>query len=213
MQQDLALELSSAARALVSGECVVYPTETFYALGASLLRPLALKRVIAIKGRPSIKPLPVIIGELEQLWDVADRAMACGETYADFSRLVEDFWPGPLSILVQAREDLPSAVVAEDGTVSLRLSPHPLARALCKAVDAPLCASSANLSGQPPAARPEELDPEILRQTAGALTGPPFPAGGLASTVVALAGSARLRIVRAGLVDPEALRQSGFALI
>lgn len=112
-------ELEFAAKALARGEAVIYPTETLYALGAVALDHRALERVIALKGREAGKPLPVIIAGLDQL------PMIRARDDEAVRRLIRDFWPGPLSILVPARPELSPLIQDHTGTVAVRWSPHP----------------------------------------------------------------------------------------
>ncbi|MBG3878589.1 threonylcarbamoyl-AMP synthase, partial [Desulfovibrio oxamicus] len=106
-----------------------------------------------------------------------------------------------------------------------RLTPHPVARELCLRAGGPLVASSANISGRPAVTRAADLDPELLAEVAGALDLPPAPPGGLPSTLVEVldggccgsgggigCGAPRLRVLRAGAVSAQALRDAGFAL-
>lgn len=164
-------ELEFAAKALARGEAVIYPTETLYALGAVALNHRALERVIALKGREAGKPLPVIIAGLDQL------PMICARDDEAVRRLIRDFWPGPLSILVPARPELSPLIQDHTGTVAVRWSPHPTAQALARACRAPLAATSANPSGGDPVSRPEDLDPALASAVAAILDFPPFPAG------------------------------------
>lgn len=126
---------------LKQGGVVAFPTETFYGLGADALDEQALKRVFAIKRRDYTKPLLVIIAEKDQLHSLVSDIPAVAE------KLMDSFWPGPLTIIFKARKGLPSLLTGGTDTVGIRISSHPVARSLASAFGLPLTATSANLSG------------------------------------------------------------------
>ena len=119
----LTTSLARAAAILRAGGCVVYPTETYFALGALADNAAALERIVDIKGRPSHKPLPLLVGELAQLDAVVPPGFAAGELGADFGELAALFWPGPLSLVVPCRETLPGLVKDAAGRASVRFTP------------------------------------------------------------------------------------------
>jgi len=193
----------------LGGVCV-YPTETYFALGAAAAEPAALARVAAIKGRPTNKPLPLLAADLEQVLGVLSPGFAATPASADMRRLAGLFWPGPLSLVVPTREDLSPLVKDALGRTSIRVTPHPVAAALCRRAASPLAATSANVSGKPPAARAVDLDPAVCALADAVIVDPPEPAGGPASTVAVPGGSGRLTVVRQGAVTVEALIAAGF---
>lgn len=199
MDLELERELAATAAALLHGGVAVYPTETLYALGCRADDARACARVAALKGRPEAKPFPLIVADMDGL------AAITVELPEDVFRLAEAFWPGPLSVLVRTRDELPRHVRDADGFSSVRLSPHPTARELCRLAGPALVATSANASGQPAAARPEELDPALLSGADAALLRPPRPGGGAPSTLVRLLGGGRMRVLRAGALPLEDL--------
>lgn len=197
----------------MGGGCIVYPTETFYALGASVGSAKALERVNAIKGRPRSKPLPVIIGDMDQLAQVLDED-AEGWSGLDLAReLMDRFWPGPISIIIPARKDLPPQLLDARGCVSVRLTPHPQARQLCLAVGTPLAATSANVSGDPAVNDLGDLSPAVCLGADYVLAGDPSPAGGQASTVLRPLKGREAVLYRAGAVPVETLVQAGVRLV
>ncbi len=204
------LDISAAARLLRAGGCLVYPTETFFALGALAANADALARIAAIKARPATKPLPLVIGEMAQFAGVAARGFLEGPLGEDFRELAGRFWPGPLSLVVPCRQALPAPVKDGLGMVSVRFTPHPAAAALCRLAGGALVATSANVSGEAPAARAEDLDAAVVAAAGGLVAAGPPPGGGLASTVAGLLGGRRLRIFRQGPVTAAALRAAGY---
>lgn len=204
-----ALDLDAACSALRRGAVIVYPTETFYGLGCDALNPDAAGAVYAVKRRPYGLPLPVVIGERSQMARVA------AHIYPAASRLMERFWPGPLSIIFPAAPEVPDLLTANTGRIAARLSSHPAAVALCRASGLVLTASSANISGRPPVMFPEELDADLAPGVAGVYDARPYPFGGEPSTIVDVLPGGRdgggfLRVLREGAVNTETLREAGF---
>jgi L-threonylcarbamoyladenylate synthase len=199
------MDLDAAAKLVRDGGVLVFPTETLYALGCAADDATACARVAALKGRPETKPFPLIVADLDGLQAIATD-FAAGLP-PDLLRLAESFWPGPLSVLVHTRDDLPGFVRDAAGYSSVRVTPHVLARELCLRTGRALVATSANKSGRPATADPTQLDLELVAASDGALLLPPWPAGGAPSTLVCLLGGGRLSVLRSGAVPVEALAQ------
>ena len=200
-----ALSLEQAYVALIQEKIIAYPTETFYAIGGLALSTGASAAVFTAKKRPAANPLPVIIGELEQLpllaQDISDAELA----------LAEKFWPGPLSILFRAGPLLPTELLCGSGEIAVRLTPHPGAAELSR-LTGPLSASSANISGSPAIVDPEQLETELIPHLAGALNLPPNPEGGLPSTLVRVKEGRVLQIVRPGATSAARLTEAGWQI-
>jgi len=123
------------------GGVIIYPTETLYGLGADPYAPDAVERVYRIKGREGNKPIPFLIKDREMLETlVADIPPIARQ-------LMEQYWPGPLTLIFRAKEGLP-APLRGGGTIGLRISAHPIARLIVEAVNAPLTSTSANPAGE-----------------------------------------------------------------
>ncbi len=198
--------MQQAIAAITDGKCLIYPTETLYAVGAGAFHARAVQEILRLKARPADKPLPIIIGSMDQL------GMVTGWFSKAFARLTAFFWPGPLSVLVPTGRKLPEQVRDGGGFTSVRLTAHPLARELCLRAGTPLIATSANRTGRPPASRPEEIDPALAGEVACVLRDKPWPGGGLPSTVVRCLGTADLEVLREGAVSRAALEAAGFTL-
>jgi len=137
--------IAQAIAALRAREVVVYPTETFYGIGADAFAPAALERIFAIKGRDAAKTIALIAHD-----DAA--AFAVAREVPDNARaLARAFWPGPLTLVMPARAGLPAALIGADGGVGVRVSSHPVARALARGLGRAITATSANRSGEAPA--------------------------------------------------------------
>lgn len=201
------VSIQEAAALLKEGKVVVYPTETFFAVGCIATDVRAIDMVYRAKRRPSGMPLPVIIGSMEQLGTVT-------ATQSELVTLLgEKFWPGPLSVLVTAADTIPAVLTGETGRVAVRLTPHPVAAELCRACGSALVSTSANVSGRPAVVCASQLDPELLELVAGIVDMPPAPAGGRPSTLLEIAGPGHVRIIRPGAVADQALTDAGLTVV
>lgn len=135
--------LSEAAELLRAGELVAVPTETVYGLAGNGLDENAVREIYEVKGRPAVKPLSLMVSgasEMEKYaWDVPEGAKA----------LAARFWPGPLTIVLKARDHIPPIVLAGGDTVGLRCPDHPMTLELLRLSGVPFAAPSANPSGEP----------------------------------------------------------------
>ncbi len=199
-------EISLAAEAILRGKLIIYPTETLYALGAGITRLQAVEQINNCKQRDQKKPLPVIIGSLSQLQMITDWQDA------GLTRLIQSFWPGPLTILVPGRSGLSPRIQDQHGFIAVRWTSHPTAQDLALRCRSPLVATSANPGGEPPAGRPEQLDPALLQQVTMVLRQPPYPAGGAPSTVVRILKDDQLQIFREGAVRASQLQKAGWTI-
>lgn len=134
--------IAEAAALLRAGRLVAFPTETVYGLGANALDAQAVERIYAAKGRPHYNPLIVHVAGVDHVADVA----RSWDERAD--RLARAFWPGPLTLVLSKRAEVPDAVTAGLPTVAVRVPSHPVARALLEAARIPVAAPSANRSMQ-----------------------------------------------------------------
>lgn len=137
--------IATAIAALRAGEVAVYPTETFYGLAADAFAPAALERIFAIKGRDAAKTIALIAHDTRSAFALARDVPPIAR------RLADAFWPGPLTLVMPARSGIPDALIGPDGGVGVRVSSHPIARALAHGLGRPITATSANRSGEPPA--------------------------------------------------------------
>jgi L-threonylcarbamoyladenylate synthase len=188
-QRDALLE---AAKWIRNGGLVAIPTDTLYGLAADPFNADAIARLFAVKGRDAGKAIPLVAADVEQ---VTSQLGALGGAAL---RLAERFWPGPLTILVEAPLTLSRFVAAETGLVGVRVPRHDIARAICRAVGRPLTATSANLSGQPATADPDEVE-RTLGGRVDLLIDAGLAAGGAPSTIVDASQQPPV-LVRAGAV-------------
>ncbi|HWR57351.1 MAG TPA: L-threonylcarbamoyladenylate synthase [Thermodesulfovibrionales bacterium] len=191
-----------AISVLQNGGVIAYPTETFYGLGARFDAVASLQRLYELKRRPAEKAMPLIIGGMELLPMVVSEKWL--NSIPRIVRLImENFWPGPLTLLLPAKEGLSGYLSADTGKVAVRVPGESFALHLARRAGFPITATSANLSGKPPADKADEVlkyfgDEIDLLIDSGATP------GGLPSTIVdASEGSAT--IVREGAIEKNHL--------
>jgi L-threonylcarbamoyladenylate synthase len=178
---------------LRSGGLVAFPTDTVYGVGALAFDGRAIESIYSAKYRPVEKAIPVLIGNLEDLDKV-------GINISDAAhKLVVRFWPGPLTILVPKRADLPVAVSAT-GTIGVRVPDHEVARALLRAAG-PLAVTSANISGGQSPVTAQEVYEQLGGRIALILDGGKTP-GGVPSTLVD-STTPEVRVLREGPISLE----------
>jgi len=137
--------LQKAIDILLSGGIVAYPTETFYALGVKFDMQATLQRLYDLKQRPREKAMPLIIGDQALL---SSLSTSINRTALS---LIENFWPGPLTLVLPSSDNLSDSITAGTHTVAVRVPGKSLALKLAQAARFPITATSANISGKPPA--------------------------------------------------------------
>lgn len=191
--------LSEAARILQNGGLVAFPTETVYGLGAVCTDDDAMRRVFAVKGRPGDNPLILHIWRVEQLselvTDICPKAL----------RLIEAFWPGPLTIIFPKRPTVSAVASAGLDTVGVRMPSHPVTHELLRLTDIPVAAPSANLSGKPSPTKGAHVVDDLAGKIEMIVDAGPCNAG-IESTVLTLATKHPL-ILRPGSVTREMLQE------
>jgi tRNA threonylcarbamoyl adenosine modification protein (Sua5/YciO/YrdC/YwlC family) len=198
VRTDPAAGVQAAVTALQSGELVVLPTDTVYGIAADAFSPIAVNLLLAAKGRGRDLPVPVLVGSWRTLDGLVDELGPLAR------RMVETFWPGPLTLVVRAAPSLAWDLGETRGTVAVRMPLHPVALEVLNETG-PLAVSSANRSGLPPAVEASDAE----RQLGGSVrvyldagpVGDPVP-----STIVDLTGD-HARVLRIGAVDVERLRE------
>jgi L-threonylcarbamoyladenylate synthase len=167
-------DVARAGEAIREGDLVVYPTDTVYGLGADALDTDAIARAFELKGRARDRPLSLGIPDVDAALDYAD------PTDRE-ERLMREFLPGPVTVVVERREPVPDALTAGRDRVGIRIPDHEVALAFYRAADRPVTATSANLSGEGSARRVAEVARSV-REAAVVLDAGETP--GTESTVV-----------------------------
>lgn len=178
---------------------IVYPTDTFYGLGAGCFSGKAVRRIFRLKKRPFAKALPVLI---------SDPAMARGiaaSIPAVFDELTACFWPGPLTLVLHAARHLPGELVGPGRTIGVRMPAVAWLRELVSEMGVPITATSANISGEGEIASSERVIQVFRNRVELIVDGGEAPAGRL-STVVDLTLD-KPRLVREGALPEEKLRK------
>ena len=188
------------AAAVAAGAVAVCPTDTLYGLVANARDADAVDRVFRIKGRDGTRPLPVMAADLDQVGREVGRLTPVGQ------RLAARWWPGPLTLVIEAHDIVAGGCRGADGSVAVRVPDHRTARAIAARAGTPLTATSANRTGRPAVSRVSELDPLVrvevdLIVDAGALT------GGSPSTIVDVRGT-HPQLLRAGAVAWDRVLES-----
>jgi L-threonylcarbamoyladenylate synthase len=198
-QEPQADRIHEAAAILSLGGLVAFPTETVYGLGAHALNASAVEELFAAKGRPPSDPVIVHVASLEDVFEIArnvpDRARV----------LAAEFWPGPLTLILQKKPHVPSSITAGLDTIGVRVPAHPVARALLTAAELPIAAPSANRFSRPSPTCAEHVIEDLGGVIDCVLDGGPSNIG-VESTVLDLTVSPPL-VRRPGGVSLEALRE------
>jgi L-threonylcarbamoyladenylate synthase len=187
--------ITSALEILYSGGLVAFPTDTVYGVGALAFDGKAVESIYTAKERPVEKAIPVLIGDREDLSQVAE------EIPLFAARLSARFWPGPLTVLVPKKPALPE-VVSANPAVGVRVPDHEVARTLLR-LSGPLAVTSANRSSQPSPTTAQEVLQQLGGRIALILDGGRTP-GGIPSTLVDCMGT-EIQILREGPITMEQL--------
>jgi L-threonylcarbamoyladenylate synthase len=190
--------LAAAATSVLSGELVVLPTDTVYGVGADAFSPAAVTRLLAAKGRGREAPPPVLVGSTRAASALVEDLGPWGQ------QLIDEFWPGGLTIVFRAQRTLNWDLGDTKGTVAVRMPEDPVTLDLLKETG-PMAVSSANLTGKPAATTAEQAREQLGDAVAIYLDGGPS-AGGLASTIVDLTGDVP-RMLRQGAISIGRLRE------
>jgi L-threonylcarbamoyladenylate synthase len=176
---------------------VALPTDTLYGLTADIFSEAALERLVALKARPHDKPIPIFISRVEALEMVAAAVPDAAR------RLAQEFWPGPLTLILHASPDIPEMITAGTGTVGVRIPQLRLIAEILEAMESPLTGTSANKSGG--------IHPVTVKDVLGSignkvdlLVDGGKARGGVASTVLDCTQSP-FQIIREGSITGEAL--------
>jgi len=190
--------IDAAARAVQAGQLVVLPTDTVYGIGADAFDATAVTDLLAAKGRGRDMPVPVLVGS----WSTIDGLV----TYvpAQTRSLIEAFWPGGLTLVVEHAPSLAWDLGDSRGTVAVRMPLHPVALELLERTG-PMAVSSANRSGQAAARTAEEAQDQLAGSVQVYLDGGPARVG-IASSIVDVTTETP-RVLREGAVAVEALRR------
>ena len=185
-------DLNRAVAVLNGGGVVAFPTETYYGLAVDPLNPLALNHLFSLKQRDISKPILTLVD------DRASLSFLAQDIPIIYEPLMKEFWPGPLTLIFQARLNLPTLLTAGTSTIGVRHSSHPFARQLLRAFGRPLTATSANISGYAAAVDAYEVKTQFGSKIDVIFDGGRTP-GTVGSTIIGLEGD-RLKLIREGVI-------------
>ena len=185
--------IEEAATWILDGGLIALPTDTFYGLAADPFNATAVRRLFAAKGREPDRAVPLIAADAAQI------AGQVGQLSPTAARLGDRYWPGPLTLLVPAPDGLAPQIAAGTGRIGVRVPADEVARAVCAEVGRPITATSANISGEPATADPDEVE-RTLGERIDVLLDTGRTPGGAPSTVVD-ATSTPPQLVRVGAIS------------
>lgn len=192
--------IKQAAAFIRNGALVAVPTETVYGLAGNGLDASAVSRIYEVKGRPAVKPLSLMVPGEEAM------DLYCRDVPKQARALAAKFWPGPLTIVLPAKEEIPGIVLAGGKTVGLRCPDHPLTLALLRECGLPLAAPSANPSGEPSPKTAEQVLGYFDGKIEAVIDGGPCGIG-TESTLIDMSGKP-YRILRQGALDRKAIAEA-----
>lgn len=192
-------KIRSIAQFLKKPGVIAFPTDTFYGLGTDCFSPEKIKRIYQIKERKMEKPIPLMIAEVEEVKRIAR------EIPTVFWSLAEEFWPGPLTLVLKASPALPPELLGHSQAIGVRLPAVPWLRELVKEAGFPLTATSANISGQKEIDHFERIKDIFWGKVDLIVDGGKTP-GTRPSTVLDMTGE-KPRILREGMVPATELRK------
>lgn len=192
-------DLRKAAEALRRGELVAFPTETVYGLGANGLDPLSVAQIYEAKGRPSDNPLILHIYEKAQAYALSKEISPLAE------KIMDAFWPGPLTLILPKDACVPDCITGGRDTVAIRMPSNPQAQAILRLSRIPIAAPSANLSGRPSGTTAEHVWEDFHDKIYGIVDGGACRVG-LESTVLDLTSEVPI-ILRPGAITPQMFKE------
>lgn len=197
--------LEDAISTIQNGGVVAFPTDTVYGIGASLDHRQAMARIYDIKGRAQEKPIPILVARPDVIDTLTD------EPDPELIALAHRFWPGPLTIILKARDTLPAEVKAPDGTFGVRVPDHSVPLAIAQHNGGAIATTSANRSGMPPATTAKAIE-EMLGDSLDLILDGGIAPGDTASTVIRREG-ATISVIREGSVTVEQLREAWTSIL
>ncbi len=197
--QKIKKEIIKATEILRKSGIVAFPTETYYGLAVDPFNSDALDRLYKVKKRESAKPLLVLIDDKSKL------SLLVKEIPPVFLPLMDNFWPGPLTLIFNGNDELPMQLTGNTGTVGIRISSHPIALRLTKSFGGPITATSANISGKKAAESVGDIQRQFGSSIETVLDGGRTP-GVAASTIVGLKNN-ELALIRPGVISYERIKK------
>ena len=187
-------EIKDSANVVSNGGIIIYPTDTLYGLGADIRNEESLIRIYDIKGRPNDMALPVLVSGWEMVRSISSEVNVIGE------KLAARFWPGQLTLVIRANDNLSTILTGGRGTIAVRQPDHWIAQQIIEQVGNPIVGTSANLSGSPDLVEASDLAP-ALGHLVDRITTCGLKPFGVGSTVVDITGG-----------QPKLLRETSISI-
>lgn len=196
---DMAM-ISEIVRIIKAGGVIAYPTETFYGLGADGENEQAVEKVFLIKGRDFKNPISLIIGDRKDLTGLVGNITDAAQ------RLMDEFWPGGITLVFTASPDISPRLTGGTGKIGIRISSHPIASILAKTFSHPITATSANLSGEGECSSAGEVIQRLGNRIDAVVDGGPTPGKG-GTTILDVSVHPPL-IIREGIIPTSLIRDT-----
>jgi len=192
--------LSKAGEVLSYGGTIAFPTESFYGLGVDATNEKAIKQIFELKLRSSDQPLLLLISSVDDLDKIVEEIPGAA------GKLIKQFWPGGLTIVFKAAQEISPLITASTGKVGIRLSSHPAATALAETLGKPITGTSANISGQPACSTAFDVFESLGNKVNLILDGGKTQ-GSLGSTIIDVTVDPP-RILREGMITREIIEKT-----
>jgi L-threonylcarbamoyladenylate synthase len=183
--------IKKAALSLKEGNLLIFPTDTVYGIGANVLDSVAIRKLFEVKKRVKAKPFALLIGETDDVYKY------CKNIPPLFFTITKRFWPGAITVVLDAQDAIPEEAMGIDSSVALRMPDSKVALLLLKEVGVPIAASSANFSGEDEPAGVDEIEGSLRDNVSLVIDG--GMCQGVPSTVVDLRGG-NIKILREGAI-------------
>lgn len=197
--EELKTALDNAREILLSGGIVAFPTESFYGLAVDIENSGAIEKLFVLKQRDKSNPILILLPEIEALKkyaeDIPDQAL----------KLIDEFWPGGLTMLFKASQNISSLLTASTGKIGIRYSSHPLATALARSIGRAVTGTSSNISGHPPCTSAQEVF-DCFGETINLILDNGVSQGGQGSTILDVTVDPCI-VVREGMVTKTAIEK------
>ncbi len=194
--------IQKASTIIKQGGVIAFPTRCLYGLGADAFNPEAVDRIFKIKQRPTEKPILILIDDPIRLERLVTRVSGTALT------IMDRFWPGKVTLVFEARAEVPPYLTADSGKIGVRLPGHPVASSLVRELQGPITGTSANVSGRPGCHQIGDLPPEVTEKLDLILDAGPLK-GGRGSTVVDVTGQVP-QVLREGEVSLQDIIAIGY---
>ena len=191
--------LEQAAELIKQGKIVVFPTETVYGIGTNGLNANAVKKLYEVKKRPINKPISLLVSDIKMVEQIAKDI-----TEIEY-KIMEKFFPGPLTIILKKKDIVPDIVAAGQDTVGVRMPSGEIARKLVEIAGVPIAAPSANISGEPSGTNLQEIKKHFNENVDYFIDGGESELG-IASTIVQVVNG-EITILRQGNITLEQIKK------